>query len=226
MVATKRLTVKSCPEMRAIGLTPAMLRAAIDYVHEILDCLDETLINKGEERMSALIELTNLSSIIGNLLRTGIARASRGRFIANGPHKYPDLLSGHHSCQAVEIKVALEDKKPKGHLVKPGPHITCRYVLCKNDGSFARKARGPVARIWEIRVGLLNEAHFNESNTKGDSGKTATVNKAGMQALIPVFLDQARCPWSPRGANYRAAFPSALPVPRNSPRISKRGRAA
>ena len=222
MLPAEQLQIKDCKKMRAIGLTPEMIKAGIDYVHEILDCIDHTLLGKGEERMSGLVELTNLSSIIGNLLRAGIGRASKGKFKPNAPHKYPDLLAVHQSCKAVEIKVALENNKPKGHLVKPGPHITCRYVLCADDGSFTREKRGVIARIWEVRVGVLQKRHFNISNTKKDSGKTATVNAAGMNALVPVFLDKDRCPWSPRGKSYRAAFPRPISQPiKRKPRLRK-----
>ena len=47
------------------------------------------------------------------------------------------------------------------------------------------------------------------SNTAGDSGKTAVINAAGMQALEVVYCELACCPFSPRGTsfkNYAAAF--------------------
>ncbi len=200
--------LNECIAMRTIGLTPAIIAAGINYVHDVLGNLDTTLTSSGEERLGALVELANLSSIIGNFFRTGIARASQGKFEANGPHKYPDIIARDPSCLDVEIKVALEDNKPKGHLVKPGPHIIVRYVLCTDDGSFARgkENRGAMVRIWEVRVGMLENGHFNESNTPGDSGKTAVINAEGMEALTPVFMDKNRCPWSPRGARYRQAF--------------------
>ena len=94
------------------------------------------------------------------------------------------------------IKVALENNKPKGHLVKPGPHLTLRYVLTNEDGVYIRgkEFRGTVPWIWEIKIGELSESHFNFSNTAGDSGKTAVINAAGMNALTTVFFDRTRCP--------------------------------
>ena len=51
---------------------------------------------------------------------SAIVKASNGVFRKNGPHKYPDLLADRLDAANVEIKVALEDNKPKGHLAKPG----------------------------------------------------------------------------------------------------------
>lgn len=188
------------PELRRLGVDVQMIQGAIEYTYKVLDALDSTLVHAGEPRMAGLLELANLSAIIGNLFRGGLARASSGRFVANGPHKYPDLLSKDKRYGDLEIKVALENNKPKGHLVKPGPHITVRYVLGNEDGTCTRgkENRGAVAWIWEVRGGMLLEHHFSVSNTAGDSGKTAVFNKDGMTALKVVFLDSERRPVLPR----------------------------
>jgi len=34
----------------------------------------------------------------------------------------------------IDIKVALEDNKPKGHLAKPCWYIAARYLLCGDEG--------------------------------------------------------------------------------------------
>lgn len=146
--------------------------------------------------MAELVELANLSAIIGNIFRTGIVRVSNDRFKSNLPHTYPDLLANHPSATDFEIKVALEGNKPKGHLVKPGPHLTVRYVLAQENGTYTRgkENRGNIPWIWEIRIGELRDEHFNFSNTEGDSGKTAVINAAGMNALTVVYFDAQRCP--------------------------------
>jgi hypothetical protein len=178
------------------GLTPEIVDGAVRYVYRILDAIDGQLVSGGGERLSELVELANLSAIIGNLFRTGIVQSSNGKFKSNTPHTYPDLLANDPSMTDIEIKVALEANKPKGHLVKPGPHITIRYVLAAVDGTFLRgKAnRGVVPWIWEIRAGHLDEHHFGVSNTDGDSGKTAVINAEGMEALTPVYFDARYCP--------------------------------
>lgn len=195
------------PLLDQLGLSIDMIGRSVTYVHEILDIIDDKLITSGGERLSELVELANLSAIIGNLYRGGIVRASQGRFEANAPHCYPDLLGRGAGCQDIEIKVALETNKPKGHLIKPGPHLTLRYVLGDMDGTYQRGkgSRGKVPWIWEVRVGSLNDTHFNFSSTEGDSGKTAVINAAGMDALQIVYCDLARCPVSPSGAAYRDA---------------------
>lgn len=191
-------------ELQSLGLTVETVQVAIDYVYEILDSIDEKLQAGGTERLSQLLELANLSAIVGNLFRAGIVRGSYGRFKANTPHTYPDLVAEHAECVDVEIKVALETNKPKGHLVKPGAHLTVRYVLASDSGELTRgkKNRGAVPWIWEVRAGHLTEEHFNFSNTEGDSGKTAVINAAGMEALQIVFCDLSICPVSPKGRSF------------------------
>ena len=189
--------------LRALGLSIDILLEALQYTHQVLDQVDYTLCSSGGERLASLLELANVSAIVGNLFRRGISIASNGAFQANKPHTYPDLLAVAPGTRDIEIKVALETNKPKGHLIKPGPHVTVRYVLADDMGQYKRgkEARGNVVWIWEIRVGILEEDHFNFSNTAGDSGKTAVINALGMAALSPVFVDMKKCPHSPKGRN-------------------------
>jgi hypothetical protein len=176
------------------GLTPQVIRGAVEYTHHILDQIDAQL--GADSRLSSLVELANLSAIVGNLFRNGVCQASGGMYKANLPHKYPDLLAAHPDASDIEIKVALESNKPKGHLIKPGPHITVRYVLVCEAGIYTRgkQNRGVMPWIWEVRVGELAEGHFNFSNTEGDSGKTAVINAAGMDNLKVIYFDPTRCP--------------------------------
>lgn len=188
------------------GLTAEMIASAITYTYQVLDAIDQRTAEFGEPRLSQLLELANLSSVVGNLFGRGLARASDGRFERNKPHHYPDLLALKRQCEDFEVKVALETKKPKGHLAKPGPHLTLRYVLGGAAGQYARgkNERGDVVWIWEVRVGRLEQQHFNLSNTPGDSGKTAVINAAGMSQLAIVYVDLDRCPHSPIGKTHKA----------------------
>jgi hypothetical protein len=192
------------------GLTKEIIGGAVSYIYGVLDGIDHQLLSGGGDRLADLVELANLSAIIGNLLRTGIVRESGGKFKSNLPHTYPDLLGNHPDSSDFEIKVALENNKPKGHLIKPGPHLTLRYVLGNEDGSYTRgkENRGNVPWIWEIKIGELKEDHFGVSNTAGDSGKTAVINAAGMNALSVVYFDRKRCPL----VNY---LPTYLKAPHN-----------
>jgi hypothetical protein len=192
------------PVLATFGLNLPLVGAAISYVYDKLDSIDSKLTEDGGERLSELLELANLSSVIGNLFRSGIVKSSGGKFSANAPHTYPDLLGSGPGCCDIEIKTALEDNSPKGHLAKPGPHITVRYVLCEPDGKYTTGKRGTVVWIWEVRVGTLQEKHFNISNTAGDSGKTAVINAAGLEVLELIYFDIERCPFSPKGSKYKA----------------------
>jgi hypothetical protein len=187
---------KASEEAARVGLSTEVLQAAVEYVYETADAIDTALLARGSDRLADIVELANLSSMLGNLLRSGIANNSAGKLRSNGPHKHPDLLHCDGPDCSVEIKVALEDNQPKGHLAKPGLHLTCHYVLCGAEGRFCPGVanRGSVPRIWLLRFGRLEEAHFNISNTQGDSGKTAVVNAEGMRRLVPIYFAPDLCP--------------------------------
>ncbi len=113
------------------------------------------------------------------------------------------ILGKKAGCKDIEIKVALETNKPKGHLVKPGPHVIVRYVLAQENGFIPGKDnRGKIAWIWEVRVGNLKDSHFNCSNTDGDSGKTAVINASGMDSLNIVYCDLDHCPLPKKGQSF------------------------
>ncbi|MCU0498745.1 MAG: helix-turn-helix domain-containing protein [Anaerolineae bacterium] len=201
--------------LKEVGLTSEMVKQSILYSYRILDALDQTLLTGHAYPLAKLVELANLSSMLGNLLSTGIADSSEGAFIRNGPHKYPDLLAQHGQQADVEIKVALEDNAPKGHLAKIGYYLIYRYVLCDHSGVFIRgtQNRGDTVYIWEARFGFLTLEHFNISNMTGDSGKTAVVNAEGMKMLKVIYCDLQRCPYPNNSKiyqTYQALFNSPL----------------
>ncbi|MBD2457899.1 hypothetical protein H6G80_28010 [Nostoc sp. FACHB-87] len=194
--------------LEKIGLSPDILRQAIRDTYKLLDQIDATLETAEVFPLSQTVELANLSSMIGNIFASAIAKHSNGLLRRNGPHKYPDLLTTGISPKVpdIELKMALETNKPKGHLAKEGYYLTCRYVLCQSDGSLiiGKENRGVKPYIWEIRCGYLLTDHFNLSNTEGDSGKTAVVNATGMEVLQVVYCDLKRAPLSPKGKVYRS----------------------
>lgn len=67
------------------GLKSDFIISAIDYVYDVLDKIDLTLTGAGSPKLSELLELANLSAIIGNLFRGGVINASNGLFKANAP---------------------------------------------------------------------------------------------------------------------------------------------
>jgi hypothetical protein len=190
-------------DMQNAGLTINNLKNAIIYAHDILDEIDEKLITVDVGRISQMVELANLSSMVGNLLGAGIEKYSKNNFKRNGPHKYPDILSQNDNSKDIEIKISLETNKPKGHLAKEGYYLTFRYVLIDNKAEYNRDLRGEIVQIWEARFGYLLEKHFNISNTAGDSGKTAVINAEGMEALKVAYIDLNYCPFTNRSKNYK-----------------------
>jgi hypothetical protein len=189
--------------LKQAGLTAQMIADGVTWAYWVLDTLDDALIAKSEHRLAMLVEQANLSSMVGNLLRAGITRASRGVFAPSGPHKYQDLRHRSDPAKNVEIKMAGEGRSAKGHLPKAGFHLTARYVLCDAHGTFwrgksnhdRRKNEGVILYIWELRFGNLTADHYRVSNTPGDSGKTAN---AKMSQLVPIYFDSERCPLSPK----------------------------
>ncbi len=174
------------------------LRDAIENCYQTLDLIDSELAQRSSPPISKLVELANLSSMIGNLLSAGLVEHSNGAYSRNAPHTFPDLLPKISGQAGVELKTALETNKPKGHLPKAGIHLTFRYVLCNREGRFVRgKAkRGDTAFIWEIKAGRLRTSDYDVSNTAGDSGKTAVIKTAVFNAMPLVYFDPALLPYA------------------------------
>ena len=173
------------------GFTGDMLLQAIDNTYRTLDTIDRQLMAKGSPPIGKLVELANLSSMVGNLVGAALAASSDGLYERNKPHHYPDLIPlGKHTID-LEVKMALETNRPKGHLPKPGNYVTFRYVLGDRMGNFARgkEKRGDTVWIWEVKIGHVAEADFDISNTDGDSGKTAVVKTARFNAMTLVYYD-------------------------------------
>lgn len=188
------------------GLTGSMLLQAIHNTYNTLDTIDAELVASGLAPIGGLVELANLSSMVGNIVGGSIAEASEGLYIRNRPHHYPDLLPQRHNARNLELKMALETNRPKGHLPKPGTYITFRYVLGNQYGVFNRgkMARGNTVWIWEVKVGEVQIDDFDLSNTPGDSGKTAVIKTSVFNAMPLVYFDPAFCPHPMRGGTYPA----------------------
>lgn len=186
------------------GLTATALRDAIHACYHTLDMVDGTLVSRGSPPIGKLVELANLSSMIGNLVGGAIADFSDGLYQRNKPHHYPDLLPLKPPAKNLELKMALETNRPKGHLPKSGHYITFRYVLGDKLGNYARgkEARGNTVWIWEVKVGTLQESDFDLSNTAGDSGKTAIIKSTVFNAMTLVYFDKRYCPYALKDGTY------------------------
>jgi DNA-binding XRE family transcriptional regulator len=188
------------------GLDSGCLVEAIESCYHTLDTIDEQLLSKKSPVIEELVELANLSSMLGNLLGAGLAESSNGLYKRNKPHHYPDLVPLKKPAIDLELKMALETNKPKGHLPKPGNFITFRYVLGNHDGSYTRgkDSRGKTVWVWEVKVGKILESDYSISNTAGDSGKTAVIKTEVFKNMPLVYFDPK---YSPHPVKAGAEYP-------------------
>jgi transcriptional regulator with XRE-family HTH domain len=186
--------------INVFGIEGNTLLGAIDFCYQTLDVIDEQLMSKGSTPISHLVELANLSSMVGNMVGAGIADCSNGLYIRNKSHTYPDLLPVVPPAVDLELKMALETNKPKGHLPKAGTYITFRYILGDKEGNYKRgkEFRGDTVWIWEVKVGLLSESDFSCSNTAGDSGKTAVIKTDVHNKMHLVYYVPEHLPYAPK----------------------------
>jgi transcriptional regulator with XRE-family HTH domain len=192
-------TLRKADRLLALtGLSGAMVLAALEKTYATLDLIDAQLLRSKSPPLAGTVELANLSSMLGNILGAAIADCSHGLYKRNGPHKFPDLLPLKPPACDLEIKVALESNRPKGHLPKPGMYLSVRYVLGDHEGRYEIGKRGDAIWIWEVKAGKLKPDDFSMSNTAGDSGKTAVVRTAVFHAMDVVFLDERFIPHKPR----------------------------
>ncbi|WP_245836417.1 hypothetical protein [Paramicrobacterium agarici] len=180
------------------GLEAGAIRSAVEYAYDTLDLIDAELIARGSEPISGLVELANLSSMIGNLVGAGVAEASGGLYVRNRPHAFPDLVPQREDLPDLEVKTALETNSPKGHLPKEGVYLTFRYALGGPNSEYTRgkDSRGRTAWVWEVRVGYLGLADFSISNTDGDSGKTAVIKTEAFKTMPVVLFDPRFFPYA------------------------------
>lgn len=186
------------------GMPAHALLEAIQGCYHTLDMIDDQLTSRGSPPIGKLVELANLSSMVGNLVGGCLADASDGLYKRNRPHAYPDLLAERPPARPLELKVALEKNKPKGHLPKPGRYITFRYVLGDRFGNFThgKENRGATVWFWEAKVGDVRVEDFSCSNTEGDSGKTAVIKTEVFNSMSLVFFDPRFCPHPMREGKY------------------------
>jgi len=207
--ATKRLVDPSFIDneetlKELLGVGAETVVAAIEETYDTLDLIDDELRAKGSPPVSGLVELANLSSMIGNLLGAGFANASGGNYARNRPHAFPDLVPLRPGLPQLEMKMALESNSPKGHLAKAGTYITFRYVLADRDGKYEVGAsnRGDTAWVWEVRCGHLDESDFAISNTPGDSGKTAVIKGESFKGMTRIYYSPAHLPYKRRNTEW------------------------
>lgn len=194
--------------MKITGMSGPNLLGAISDCYQTLDLIDEQLTEKGVQPIAHLVELANLSSMVGNIIGSGLAKHSSGLYVRNKPHTYPDLLPIRDGAVNLELKVALETNKPKGHLPKAGTYITFRYVLGSKSGAYykGKATRGNTVWIWEVKVGELKESDFSCSNTDGDSGKTAVIRTSVHNQMSLIYYVPSLSPYRRHGDDSYPGF--------------------
>ncbi|CAI0821531.1 hypothetical protein JEQ04_06540 [Serratia plymuthica] len=180
------------------GLTGECIIRTINGCYRTLDNIDHQMIAQGIDPIAKLVELANLSSMVGNIVGAGLAVNSDGLYIRNRPHAFPDLMPTSNAGVDLELKMALETNRPKGHLPKAGTYITFRYVLGDASGNYqkGKDYRGDTVWIWEVKVGYMNETDFSCSNTDGDSGKTAVIKSGVHNSMALVYYAPEFLPYS------------------------------
>lgn len=180
-----------------IQLNIEMIQGSIKHCYETLDMIDQNLVSKNTPKLSGLVEMANLSSIVGNLLGAGCAEYSSKKYYRNKPHTYPDLLSTDSTLPGIEIKTALLKNSPKGHQPKPGYYLTYRYCLTDNNGKrlVGHEDEWDTVTIWEVKFGYLNKEDFGCSNTTGDSGKTAVIKTSALNNMALLYFDPTLVPY-------------------------------
>lgn len=72
----KNLIQRNFMSNPGIVLTEDMIRGSVSYCYETLDMIDYYLVSRGSGKLSRLLDKANLSSIIGNLLCSGLEQHS------------------------------------------------------------------------------------------------------------------------------------------------------
>lgn len=184
-------------DQHLVLVTTEVIKGSIIHCYETLDMIDQNLTSKGAPKISCLVELANLSSIVGNLLGAGYANSSNGYYVRNKPHTYPDLIAANERNYGIEIKTALVKNSPKGHQPKPGYYLTYRYCLTDSDGHRipGEEDKWDTVTIWEVKFGHLDSDDFSCSNTDGDSGKTAVIKTSSFNNMKLLYLDTEIIPY-------------------------------
>ncbi len=179
-----------------IRLTPTVVKGCICHLYDTLDAIDNNLLENGAVKFSTLVEKANLSSVIGNILGAGCVKYSDNHFYRNAPNTYPDLLSKDVNEEGIEIKTAIGRNAPKGHHCKEGEYLIFRYSLTDKNGILTEnKLSQDTVTVWEVKMGYLTSEDFTYSDTRYDSGKTATIKLSSLDRLPLLYFDHMACPY-------------------------------
>src|SRR5262245_18426151 len=76
----------ACTVLRATtGLTGEMVARGIEIAYRKLDLIDDQMRASGSRPIARLVDVPDLADLVADLMRSGIARASSGLYVQNGP---------------------------------------------------------------------------------------------------------------------------------------------
>lgn len=189
--------VAECPLLTAAtALTGDTIRRAIDAAYHKLDLIDEQLRDAGSPPLVELVGLHHHSSLLGDVLGCGVARASDGLYVHNGPRHHPDLLPLRHGLPELELKAALETNRPVSGPTIAGTYLVFRFVLVDRKTGYTRGAdsRGDTVAVWEAKFGELSEDDFHAS--RADTGKSRVLRKDALDRMEHVYYNPDFLPYA------------------------------
>ncbi len=188
----------SCSQLNATtGLTGDMVGRAIEIAYRKLDLVDEQMRASGSRPIVGLVDPPDLSSLVGDLLSAGVARASNGLYVQNGPDHSPSLLPVRQGLPESDVATALETDRPTMGFAKAGVHLVFRYVLTDRNGTFkrGRDSRGDTVAVWEVRFGTLGEGDFHAGSVR-NGNSSARLKKEALDRMELVYYDPALLPYA------------------------------
>ena len=181
-------------------LSGHIVRKAIDAAYRRLDVIDEQMRDSGSPVLLELVGLDHLTSLLSGALASGVAKASNGLYVQNGPRQHPDLLPLQHGLPEMIVKTALETARPIGGPGTSGIYLVFRFVLVDQKGGYTRgeASRGDMVAVWEARFGELFEADFIPPR----GGKGPTLRKDALDRMELVYYDPALLPYAKASGVY------------------------
>ncbi len=172
-----------------IYLNENMILGSISFCYDVIDKLDEVLYKHSSSNLYSLIDTSNLSSILSNLLCQGIIKYSNSNYICNKVNTFPDIIDENYRYSGIEVKTAFNKNLPKGHLPKDGYYLIYRYCMTDEDGNryFDMEDLWNTVSIWEVRFGYVTKNSFIISDTKNDSGKTAIIKTSTINNMTLLY---------------------------------------
>jgi len=198
--ANRDYLIEEADVYKEVPIDGSAILNGVEEIYENLDTIDFALSRRGLDPLAEQFdEYAALSTVIGEFFASGVSGASDGLYDVNAGN-FPDLISSgkQSGVPGIEVKMAMEDNSPKGHIAKPGMYVVVRYILGGRDKSYDPDERKDTPWIWEVRMGEMEEEQFNESDTEGDSGKTATFTADALWDFDVLYLDPDLIPYTDR----------------------------